>query len=151
MQTSALHRAVLSILDLGLRFSDLFIAFAGDTTTHDISRASIVLKRHRSRRHRRQLQNVIGFVQPAPLSDEEDTDEDDEENEDEDYTRTVSFMASSMRPTDEGFFEQLDKISTELDGLVRFVRRGIENLAGRAGEGAYTFGVLAFALEDWDR
>jgi len=33
---------------------------------------------------------------------------------------------------------------------VRFVRRGVESLAGGVGEAAPAFGVLAFALEDWD-
>ena len=38
---------------------------------------------------------------------------------------------------------------SELDGLVRFLRKGIEGLAGGTGEATPTFGVLAFALEDW--
>ena len=41
-------------------------------------------------------------------------------------------------------------MSSELDGLVRFLRRGIEGLAGGTDEAAPAFGVLAFALEDWD-
>ena len=42
-------------------------------------------------------------------------------------------------------------MSTELDALVRFVRRGVESLAGGTSEAASAFGVFAFALEDWDR
>jgi len=51
---------------------------------------------------------------------------------------------------DTNFLDRIDKMSTELDGLVKFVRRGTESLAGEAGEAALAFGVLAFALEDWD-
>jgi len=34
--------------------------------------------------------------------------------------------------------------------LVRFVRRGVESLANAVGNAVSTFGILAFALEDWD-
>jgi gamma-tubulin complex component 5 len=52
---------------------------------------------------------------------------------------------------DEALSDRLDKMSTELDGLIRFIRRGVETLAGGTGEAAPAFGVLAFSLEDWDR
>ena len=48
------------------------------------------------------------------------------------------------------FFVRVERMSSELDGLVRFLRRGIESLAGGTGEAAPAFGVLAYALEDWD-
>lgn len=44
----------------------------------------------------------------------------------------------------------VEKISTELDGLVRFIRRGVDSLAGGTSEAASAFGVLSFVLEDWD-
>ena len=40
-------------------------------------------------------------------------------------------------------------VQIELDGLVQFLCRGIESLAGGTGETALAFDVLAFALEDW--
>ena len=55
-----------------------------------------------------------------------------------------------MSLEEENFFVRAERMSSELDGLVRFLRRGIESLAGGTGEAAPAFGVLAFALEDWD-
>jgi len=57
---------------------------------------------------------------------------------------TVSFA-------EEDAFTRVEKMSSELDGLVRFIRRGVENLEGKGGPESSTFGVLSFALEDWDR
>ena len=63
----------------------------------------------------------------------------------------LSFSAiASISYAEEGFQDQIGKMSTELDGLVRFLRRGVESLAEATGEAAPAFGVLAFALEDWD-
>jgi gamma-tubulin complex component 5 len=63
---------------------------------------------------------------------------------------SISMAASSVSSVEDGFYGQIDKMSSELDGLVRFVRRGVESLAGGTGEAAPAFAVLAFALEDWD-
>lgn len=59
-------------------------------------------------------------------------------------------MTASVSYVEEGFQNHLEKMSTELDGLVRFLRRGVESLAGGTGEAAPAFGILAFTLEDWD-
>lgn len=138
---------------MALHFSDSFVAFAGDTT-HDISRHSMVLsKRHRSRRQRRQNKNVIGFSQSlreAAISSDSDSDVDENALVHELTEPSVSFGASAVSFDDEGFVTRLDKMSTELDTLVRFIRRGVESLAGGTGEAA-AFGIYAFALEDWDR
>ncbi|GBE79798.1 predicted protein [Sparassis crispa] len=149
--TSALHRTIISILDMTLLFSDCFIAFAGDTT-HDISRHSIIMmKRHRSRRVRHQRRNVIGFSQSfQALEDSSDSDSDfDVDLTENGVEPSFSLTASSAAGDD--FLTRLDKISTELDILVRFVRRGVESLAAGTGEAAPAFGIFAFALEDWDR
>lgn len=139
---------------MALHFSDSFVAFAGDTT-HDISRHSMVLsKRHRSRRQRRQNKNVIGFSQSlreAAISSDSDSDVDENALVHELTEPSVSFGASAVSFDDEGFVTRLDKMSTELDTLVRFIRRGVESLAGGTGEAAAAFGIYAFALEDWDR
>ena len=52
---------------------------------------------------------------------------------------------------DGGVLARLDKMSSELDALVRFVRRGVESLAAGTSEAAPAFGIFAFALGDWDR
>ncbi|EGO28082.1 hypothetical protein SERLADRAFT_447295 [Serpula lacrymans var. lacrymans S7.9] len=149
--TSAIYRAILSILDMCLYFSEFFVSFAGDTT-HDISRLSISMKRHRSRRQRRQRKNVIGFSQP---SQESEDSSDNESDNDEKFTESApepsfSMATSTMSFAEEEFSSRLEKLSSELDGLVRFIRRGAESFAGGTGQAAPAFGVLAFALEDWD-
>ena len=158
----------MSILDMSLHYTDCFVAFAGDTT-HDISRASLSLSghrhRHRSRRLRAQRRNVIAFSADAPSllhrRDSEDDSSADEEGLDEESLAgrsgrepSFSFGASTTGTasfTEDGFLARLDKMSSELDALVRFVRRGVESLAAGAGEAAPAFGVFAFALEDCDR
>lgn len=152
MQTSSLHRAILSILDLALHFTDFFVTFAGDTTiTHDVSRQSISIRGHRSRRQRRQRKNVIGFVQSLQGSlDSSDEDEDDFDVNVKDAPEPSFSLSASVSYAEEGMTTRMDKMSLELDGLVRFLRRGVESLAGGGSEAAPTFGVLAFALEDWD-
>ncbi|TFK43864.1 Spc98 family-domain-containing protein [Crucibulum laeve] len=148
--TSALHRAIISILDMSLHFSEAFVAFAGETNTHDVSQLSISMKKHRSRRQRRQRRNVVGFSQPtkdADSSSDEDEDDIDPVAAPESF---FSVLAFSFVSSDENAYSQIDKMSSELDSLVRFVRRGVESLAGGSSEAAPAFGVLAFALEDWD-
>ncbi|KAI9000737.1 Spc98 family-domain-containing protein [Trametes punicea] len=163
--TVALHRAIMSILDMSLHYTECFVSFAGDTT-HDISRASLRLvsrrSRHRSRRLRKQRRDVIGFAQAPSLlhaSDESSDSDEDEEGLDEESLagrsgREPSFSLGASTTAsfaEDGFLERLDKMSSELDALVRFVRRAVESLAAGTGEAAPAFGVFAFALEDWDR
>ncbi|KAI0080871.1 hypothetical protein K474DRAFT_1704411 [Panus rudis PR-1116 ss-1] len=156
--TSALHRAVISVLDMTIHFADCFVAFAGDTT-HDISRQSLVLmKKHRSRRQKRQRKNVIGFSQSLKempdSSDSSDDDADEEEMSMDGAAPEPSFSltaSASFVDGEESFYVRLDKMSGELDTLVRFIRRGVESLAGGSSEAAPAFEVFAFALEDWDR
>ncbi|GJE84854.1 gamma-tubulin complex component [Phanerochaete sordida] len=144
-KTASLHRAILSILDMALYFSDCFLAYAGASNTCDLTRQSITpMKAHRSRRLQQQRRNVIGFGLPstAPGTDSSSDEEAGAEPE-------VSY-ASNISFEEEAFVVRLDKMASELDALVRFVRRGVEGLAGGADEAAAVFDVLAFALEDWD-
>ncbi|KAF9534615.1 Spc98 family-domain-containing protein [Crepidotus variabilis] len=153
--TSALHRAIIAILDMCLQFSEGFVTFAGDSTaTLDLSRQSIIMKRHRSKRQRRQRRNVIGFSQ---FTEELEEDESSDEEDKDDLDTSVSFdelsgsgIGTSVNSADENPFVRVEKLSLELDGLVKFLRRGVESLAGGTSEAAAAFGVLAFALEDWD-
>ena len=141
-----------------LHFADCFVAFAGDSTL-DISRQSLnLMKRHRSRRLKRQRKNIIGFSQsilaqtPDSSSDSEDEERDNGMSLEAGAEPSFSLAAStSISFVEESFYVRVDKMSLELDALVRFVRRGVESLAGGAGEAASTFGIFAFTLEDWDR
>lgn len=100
-----------------------------------------------------QRKNIIGFSQT--LRDTEQTSDEDSELEGEDFgagnaTGPSYSMGVSVSSAEGGFISRIDKMASELDGLVRFIRRGTESLAGGVGEAAPAFGVLAFALEDWD-
>ena len=143
-----------------LHYTDCFVAFAGDTT-HDISRASLrpVARHHRSRRLRAQRRNVISFTDakaPSLLpSDSSDSDDDMPDGEGasarEPFTSFSLGASTTASFAEDGFLARLDKMSSELDALVRFVRRGVESLAAGTVEAAPAFEIFAFALEDWDR
>ena len=152
-QTSSLLKAILSILDICIHFRTFFTTFAGDTT-HDISRLSISMRRHRSRRQRRQRKDVIGFSVPLPTDTEDsDTDTDADANDDVGQVegrRADLSMSAAPSYTEENLSTRLEKMSGELDGLVRYVRRCAESLARGASDAGSSFGVLAFTLEDWD-
>ncbi|KAH7887320.1 Spc98 family-domain-containing protein [Phlebopus sp. FC_14] len=157
--TSPISKAVLSVLDMCLHFRTFFTTFAGDTA-HDISQLSISIKRHKSRRLRRQRKNIIGFSLPKQKrhDDSEDSEEDSEsdvDEEDDDETGLNDAPEPSFSVMEPSYMEQdvstqLQKLSGELDGLVRYVRRGAESLAGGTLDAASAFGALAFTLEDWD-
>jgi gamma-tubulin complex component 5 len=136
---------------MALHFTDLFITFAGNTTmTHDVSHQSISIRGHRSRRQRRQRKNIIGFAQSLQDSMDSSDEDEDADNFDVDAKEPSFISSTSVSYAEEGFNTRMDKMSLELDGLVRFLRRGVESLAGGSSEAAPAFGVLAFALEDWD-
>ena len=110
------------------------------------------MKRHRSRRQRAQRKNVIAFS--SSLRSTEETSDDDSDLDSEDDLENASEPSYTMRNSNAlvegGFVSRMDQMASELDGLVRFVRRGTQSLAGGTGDAAPAFGVFAFALEDWD-
>jgi len=59
-------------------------------------------------------------------------------------------LASSISFAEESFTVKVDRLSEELDGLVRYVRKAVDVLAGGSNETSATFGVLSFMLEEWD-
>lgn len=139
---------------MSLQFSEFFASLTGDATTHNISGHSYI-KRHRSRRQRRKRRNIIGFSRPSTEDELSSSDDDNDEGKEPELLRdpameTETFSTMNMTGSPEEVVERLDKFSSELDGLVRFIRRGVESLAGGTSEAAPAFGVLAFALEDWD-
>lgn len=116
---------------------------------HDISRLSISVG-HRSKRLKRQRGNVIGFSQSFRSLLSLDSDSDEAEDPDSPSFSLGATSTSMSSGEDDNFLSRVEAMSNELNVLVRFVRRGVESLAGGVGEAAPTFGVLAFTLEDWD-
>jgi gamma-tubulin complex component 5 len=104
---------------------------------------------------KRQRRDVVGFSNTIrelrEVSSDSDTDSDNEANMAPPEPSFSYAESTSISFAEESFFSRVDKMSLELDGLVRFVRRGVESLAGGSAEVAPTFGILAFNLEDWDR
>ena len=135
---------VMAILDMCLHFSGAFVAFTGDTT-YDSSQPRISTHRHRSRRAAHLRRNIVGFELPPAESDDDTSDEEQEGHENE-----MSF-ATSASFIDLDFFGQVDRMSRDLDSLVRSLRKGVEALASDTSEAASAFGIFAFTLEDWDR
>lgn len=94
---------------------------------------------------------MIGFSQSLrDIQDSSDEDDDYDDMDAADAPEPSFSINTSASYAEEGFQTRMDKMSSELDGLVRFLRRGVESLAGGTGEAAPAYGVLAFALEDWD-
>lgn len=140
-----------------VHFRTFFTTFAGDTT-HDISRLSISMRWHRSRRQRRQRKDVIGFSVSLPTDTEDDSDTDNDTDMEMDAQINEAEGSGVLEPSfsiapshaEEDFSTRLERLSGELDGLVRYIRRGAESLARGTSDAASAFGVLAFMLEDWD-
>ena len=67
-------------------------------------------------------------------------------------TSYLSFTVPIHEEDEEGgtFSTQLDKLSTDLDSMVKFIRKSVESLSVGTSEAAATFGILSFMLEDWD-
>lgn len=85
------------------------------------------------------------------LSDtEDDSDSDAEIDQSEGKQEFEPSFSTATSYTEGDVSTRLEKLSEELDGLVRYVRRGAESLARGMSDTASAFGVLAFMLEDWD-
>jgi gamma-tubulin complex component 5 len=78
-------------------------------------------------------------------SNSSDDDSDEEEETLNDPGGPSLSMAYSVPDTGDA----LDRMASELDTLVRFIRRGAETLGGEYGFSS-AFKVLSFSLEDWD-
>jgi len=118
------------------------------------------VRRHRSKRLRRLRKDTIEFSRNGRDHERDDGIDPDTESssseqgdDDEGYgMEPPSFIGdTTISFAEEDAFTRVEKISRELDGLVRFVRRGVESLGSKGGPESSTFGVLSFALEDWDR
>jgi len=134
----------------------------GDTTsTTEI--ASKQRRRHKRHQKRTRLKerNRIGFVGHAAASETESpSSSSDGEMKEADLEddgpgagsekANMSSLASSISFAEESFTVNIDRISDELDGLVRYVRKAVDVMAGGSSETTKTFGILSFMLEEWD-
>ncbi|KAG8772569.1 hypothetical protein FRC12_002993 [Ceratobasidium sp. 428] len=149
------HKTVLSILDMCIQFGDLFASVVADTTL-DLSRPPLA----RGTRRRRDLatrNNLVTFI-PPPEADVMSTTSDEliselgaEGNEDGEETELeVTTLEPTFLGANDDWAERVERMSKGLDGLVRSLRRAAETMAGSVGRSSGAFGMLEFALEDWD-
>lgn len=157
----------MSILDLALQFASSFNAYLSESTSNDPSKQlEPDLSRKRRRRHqkraRRTQRNTIGFADRIAPSDAESSSSDDEEIHEQDLEQEDALedmashrinrpsLASSVSFAEESFTVKVDRVSDELDSLVRYVRKAVDVLAGGSSEISSTFSVFSFMLEEWD-
>jgi gamma-tubulin complex component 5 len=105
--------------------------------------------RRKGRRGRARKPDVIGFAESLPHP-EVDSDSGDSDYDDDGGAEPSVLDSSFVSLGEDNFFGRLERMSLELDGLVRFVRRGVDSLAAGTGDASVTFGILAFCLEDWE-
>jgi len=167
-----LHRAIMGVLDLALRFARCLTQFVGAGVTYDASRISLLRtstgRRRKSRRSRASRKNVIGFLESMRFDETESSSSGDDlpaVDIDEEgriplrrpslihqATSYLSFTVPIHEDDDEAGTSpaQLDKLSTDLDSMIKFIRKSVESLSVGTSEAAATFGILSFMLEDWD-
>ncbi|KAL5508181.1 hypothetical protein ACEPAH_5800 [Sanghuangporus vaninii] len=153
-KTAALQRALRSILDMSVSFSDCFVAFAGDTTLNTSQTSTGRRHRHRSRRQHRQRLNVVSFAPISSFRDEDSDSSDSELDESvvqeivEENVHTYAAPSAYESFSVDDFFDQNEKLAKDLDSRVRYIRREVERLA--SSKVGSQFDVLAFMLQDWD-
>ncbi|KAJ1308357.1 hypothetical protein OPQ81_004066 [Rhizoctonia solani] len=141
---AAIHKTILSILDMCVHFGDLFTTVVADNTL-DISRP-IIAKGRRSKRDRSRRQNLVSFI-PPPESDTASTtstelsesEEDSlEDNNQEGITElgTTIIDPSFLGPEDEDSAARVERLSEGLDSLIRTLRKRVELAAGEGGASA---------------
>jgi len=150
----ALRQAILSILNMTLRFRDALTTDVGE-----VPKAAQLSTKVSSHGIRRQQQgrkgSMIGFARTsrgAALASDSDSDLEEEE-EALRHGRFGSQHHNAPHVSRDGrqLFSDIYEMQEELDKLVRVVQRAVEGLAGGTSGTASTFSVLAFALEDWGR
>jgi len=93
---------------------------------------------------------MIGFAETLPPG-ESDSDSDESDEDEENPIESPAGGSFSVSIDGGDFSVKVERIGQELDGLVRFISRGVESLAAGTGDSAPIFGMLAFSLEDWER
>lgn len=149
-QMATLRQNILFILDIALRFHDVLTTHTGQVVQAS-PRAGPKL--HRSRRAQQERSAAIRFAMALRETDIQSSDsESDSEEEDNGLGLGPRSCRTPSASRDERQLSgEIIEMQDELEGLVRFVRREVEGLAGGTSAAASTFSILAFTLEDWDR
>jgi len=153
-QTVALRQAILSILDMTLRFRDALTVDVGQAPTTTEASRRIRPRLLRSRWEQQERKVTTGFAMTSrDITQAYDSDSDLEEEEASGHGPFASYYCrmSTLSHDRQQPFGDIYEMQDELDKLVRFIHGEVEGLAGNTSGVASAFSVLAFALEDWDR
>jgi len=152
--TAPLRQAILSILDMTVRFRGALIGDVSQALMTTQAPQRIRARLHRNRREQKVREGATGHaLTPREVVLASDSESDPEEEEALDYG-TLGPNNYRMWPIshdDQRLFGNIYEMQDELEKLVRFVHREVEDLVDSTSGAASAFSVLAFALEDWDR
>ena len=149
-----MRQAILSILNLTVRFRDALTADVGEAPKIARLSTRVESRFHRGRRGQEGRKGSIGFARTtreAALASDSESDLDEEEALRHGPFGSHYHDVPLASQDGQQLFGDIYEMQDELDKLVRFVRREVEGLAGGTSGTASTFSVLAFALEDWGR
>ncbi|KAH9060930.1 Spc98 family-domain-containing protein [Lactarius vividus] len=143
---STLRQAILSILDIAMRFHDALTTHASQA---EQASPRIGPRLHRGRRVQQERSAATSLRETVVQTSDSESDFEDEDDGLRFGPRSYRMPSASRDVRD--LSSNIAEMQDELDGLVKFVRREVEGLAGGTSAAASTFSVLAFTLEDWDR
>jgi len=139
-----LRQAILSVLDLTLRFRDALLAVnvgGGSPTTAQETERRLP---HRSRRER-PVRTTSSRATPREATQASDSESDLEG----DPFSSLYYRIPTVSRDGRQRFSDIYEMQGELNKLVRFIHSEVEGLADSASSAASAFSVLAFTLEDW--
>lgn len=113
--------------------------------------------RRRKRKRKRGLhaKNRIGFTGDGDSSSDASSSFDDEILNEEhlaiggDQEVERPSLTAAVSFTEDSFVVKVDRLSEELEGQVRYVKKAMDVLGGGSSETASTFGIFSFMLEEW--
>lgn len=149
-----IHNAIIAILDLCIRFSDLNTP----TKSHDASASDadadadvhsyVSATSHQRRRRRRHRHRQRGQKEDSS-SASEDEDEENEEEEDDDDDDDGEGYSTFIVPEESRLLEQLRKLRSEFERNRSFVVAGLGSIARVGDQGRY-WEILSCRL-DWGK
>ncbi|OCK79745.1 hypothetical protein K432DRAFT_299180 [Lepidopterella palustris CBS 459.81] len=133
---SPIHSAILSLLDLGILFSDVHAQKSRNS--EGLKTGNMQSPQKNQEAQRKRFRNHRRSVVPVPESSSEDDDDGDDYDAD----------AESFTSHEETFRESLARIQEQFDRLLPFVTIGLRSIGRASGEACWD--TLAERL-DWDR
>ena len=137
-----------------VRFRDALTGDVGQAPTTTQASPRVRARLHRNRREQKGRDGATGYAltsREVILASDSESDPEEEGALDYGTFGPNYYRIWPISHDDQRLFGDIYEMQDELDKLVRFVHREVEDLAGSTSGTASAFSVLAFALEDWDR